>query len=234
MRMADNDEGPLFLADGTETEVVQADSAGLPMKFILHTDSLALTFERGVGIVEARMPGPNGGTQIAKIAAARLGDSKTAERVATPSASAAPALPQPPTPEKSARNLIENVTVITEENPQLDVQTVAVRDGQKLTMSVTNTSDKLLPFHFSSGQTYDFAVIDSATGQEIWRWSRTMFFTQVTRSEAIEAKKSWKFEVHWNRRDNDLNPVPAGTYQVVGIVATDRPIESDPVDFEIK
>src|SRR5207247_8383439 len=36
LRMADNEEGPLFLADGTQVEVLQADDSGLPVKFVLH------------------------------------------------------------------------------------------------------------------------------------------------------------------------------------------------------
>src|SRR5262245_6192830 len=35
MRMADNDEGPLFLADGSQVEVLQTDESSLPVKFIL-------------------------------------------------------------------------------------------------------------------------------------------------------------------------------------------------------
>src|SRR5215831_20742070 len=38
MRMVDNDEGPLFLADGARVEVLQAEDSGLPVKFILHGD----------------------------------------------------------------------------------------------------------------------------------------------------------------------------------------------------
>ena len=102
-------------------------------------------------------------------------------------------------------------------------------------MSVRNVSDKLLPFSFDSGQQYDFAIIDPATGQEVWRWSRHMFFvTKVKRSEAIPPNGQWKYEVVWNHRDNDLNPVPPGTYQVVGFVATNPAIESEPITIEIK
>src|SRR5262245_18227988 len=35
MRMVENEEGPLFLADGAKVEVLQADESGLPVKFIL-------------------------------------------------------------------------------------------------------------------------------------------------------------------------------------------------------
>src|SRR5262245_14788344 len=43
MRVVDNDEGPLFLADGTRAEVIQADDSGLPVKFILYGDFVDLT-----------------------------------------------------------------------------------------------------------------------------------------------------------------------------------------------
>src|SRR6185295_4440211 len=46
MRMADNEEGPLFLADGTRVEVLQSDSSGLPVKFVLRGDLVDLTFQR--------------------------------------------------------------------------------------------------------------------------------------------------------------------------------------------
>ena len=233
LRMVEEEEGPLFLADGTTTEVLKTDSAGLPTTFTLHMGTIVLTFERGVGITEARMPGPNG-VQIAKIAAARIGELPVAAPSAPRDSSAVPALPEPKAPDARARELIENVTAITDENPRIEIQTASASGGQKLTLSVTNTSDKLLPFHFNTGQNYDFVVIDPQTGQEIWRWSRRMFYTAVIRSEAIGANKSWKFEVVWNHRDNDLNVVPPGAYELIGIVSAEPPIESEPIPIEVK
>lgn len=229
MKLVDNDESPLFLADGASAEVLQADQSGLPIKFALHMDLMDLTFQRGMGIVEARIHGPNG-VQIAKLSGVHVGEKRAAEAAAQ----GAPALPQPKTPEQKTKQLVENVTTISEDNPVLDVETAVVPEGHKFVLTVLNMSDKLLPFNFRSGQTYDFAVLDAASGQEIWRWSRRMFFTQVIRQEAIRPNKNWKFEVIWNHRDNDLNPVTPGQYKVVGIVATQPPIESSPVAFEIK
>ena len=37
------------------TEVIESDASGAPQKFILRMDKMALTFQRGVGIVEAKM-----------------------------------------------------------------------------------------------------------------------------------------------------------------------------------
>ena len=50
----------------------------------------------------------------------------------------------------------------------------------------------------------------------------------------VTLHKNWTFEATWNNRDNDLNPVEPGKYAVVGIVATQPPIESNSVTFEIK
>jgi hypothetical protein len=122
----------------------------------------------------------------------------------------------------------------SDETIALDVQVSDVPGGTKFLFTVINSTDKLVPFHFRSGQTYDFAIVDTSTGQEVWRWSRRMFFTQVIRQEALRPNRNWTFEVTWNRRDNDLNVVAPGKFKVIGSLATQPPMESDPVAFEIK
>ena len=235
MRMLDNEEGPLFLADGASAEVLQADDAGLPLKFVLRMDLFDLTFQRGVGVIEARI---HGGTavQIAKLSAVHLGGpapNAAAQQPTVQTPGARP--PEPPkAPEPQPRRAADNVAKISEDNPALDIQALEVTGGHKFVLNVFNISDKLLPFDFRSGQTYDFAVIDTLTGQEVWRWSRRMFFTQVLRKEAIRPNKNWTFEVTWNHRDNDLNVVEPGKYAVVGILSTQPQIESDSVTFDIK
>jgi hypothetical protein len=229
MRMADNEEGPLFLADGATAEVLEADDSGLPLKFILRMDLMDLTFQRGMGIIEARMQMGNS-VQIAKLTGVHLGDRKAAEAAAQ----GAPDLPQPQTPGERTKSLVDNVAAVTDENPALDVRATAVSGGHRFVFTVINTSEKLLPFSFSDGQTYDFAVIDSASGQEIWRWSQRMFFSQVLRQEAIRPSRNWVFEETWNHRDNDLEPVPPGNYKVVGYLATQPPLQSEAFEFEVK
>ena len=197
-------------------------------------DLFDLTFQRGVGVIEARIHGGNT-VQIAKLSAVHLGGPQQTTQASQPSVvnpNAAP--PPPPKPLEQKPKQVDNVAKISDDNPALDVQVVEVPGGHKFVLNVFNTSDKLLPFAFTSGQTYDFAIVDTLTGQEVWRWSRRMFFTQVLRKEAIRPSKNWTFEVTWNNRDNDLNPVEPGKYAVVGIVSTQPPIESNSVTFEIK
>jgi len=229
MRMADNEEGPLFLADGTRVEVIQSDDSGLPVKFILHGDLADLTFQRGMGIVEARMHVGNT-VQIAKLNAVNVGERKAIEAVAK----GAPSLPRPTTPQQKTKGLADNVATASDETVVLDVQASAVPGGTKFVLTVINSTEKLVPFSFKTGQSYDFQVIDSSTGQEVWRWSRRMFFSQVLRQEALRPNRNWTFEVTWNHRDNDLNPVTPGTYQVIGSMTVQPPMESEPVQFVLK
>jgi hypothetical protein len=230
VRMLDNEEGPLFLADGTRVEVLQADDTGLPVKFVLHGDLVDLTFQRGRGIIEARMHGGKD-VQIAKLTYVKTSDRKAVEAAAQ----GAPALPPPKPPEPSKpREQVQNVAKASEETVALDVQATAVAGGTKFLLTVVNATDKLIPFSFTSGQTYDFAVQDAATGQEIWRWSRRMFFTQVMRQEALRPNRNWTFEVTWNHRDNELNVVAPGKYRLVGSLVTRPSMESPPTTFEIQ
>jgi len=228
VRMLDNEEGPLFLADGTRVEVLQADDSGLPSKFVLHGDLADLTFQRGQGIIEARIHAGKD-VQIAK-----LTNLHTSERKAIEAANQnAPAVPQPKPPQPNKpKTEVENVAKASEETVALDVQASDVPGGTKFLLTVINTTDKFIPFSFNSGQTYDFSVLD-ADGQEIWRWSRRMFFTNVMRQEAIRPNKNWTFEVTWNHRDNDLNVVGAGKYKVVGSLVTRPPMQSPSVNFEL-
>jgi hypothetical protein len=228
MRMADNEEGPLFLADGTRAEVLQADESGLPVKFVLHGDLVDLTFQRGQGIIEARMHAGKE-VQIAKLTAVHTGERKAAEAAAQ----GAPTLPQPTTPAQKTKTLADNVVKPSDETVALDVQVSSVPGGTRFILTIINSTDKLVPFSFKTAQTYDFAVVDASTGQEVWRWSRRMFFSQVIRSEALRPNRNWTFEVTWNRRDNDLNPVTPGKYQVIGSVAVQPAMESEPVTFDV-
>jgi lipoprotein-anchoring transpeptidase ErfK/SrfK len=232
VRIADNREDPLFLADGAKVDVLQADPSGLPQKFLLKMDLMDLTFQRGMGIIEARLHAGKD-VQIVKLASVHTGEHQ-AEQAA---AQGAPALPQPnapATPEQKVKSLADNVVKPSEANPALDVQVSSESGGTKFVLTVVNTSEKLLPFNFKSSQTYDFEVLDASTGQEVWRWSRRMFFSQVIRQEAIRGTRNWVFEVTWNHRDNDLNVVPPGQYKVIGILAAEPSMESDPVSFEVR
>jgi hypothetical protein len=140
----------------------------------------------------------------------------------------------PPRPITETTRRVETVTTVNETNPRLNAGAIPSPEGHKLVLIVTNVSDKLLPFRFPSGQDYDFIIEDSATGREVWRWSKGQFFTQVVRSEGLRANAKWTYEVVWNHRDNDGNPVPPGEYHLVGVVASQPPIRSARTIFDVQ
>src|SRR5438093_8547535 len=117
MKMGNNEETPLFLADGAKAEVIQADESGLPQKFILKMDLMDLTFQRGLGIVEARLHAGSG-VQIAKLTSVHVGERQAAQGAAQ----GAPALPepaQPATPAPKSKTLPDHLAKVAEANPAL-------------------------------------------------------------------------------------------------------------------
>jgi len=231
IRKQRTNEGPLFLNDGAVTEVVESDASGAPQKFVLKMDKMALTFQRGVGIVEARMDRP-GGVVTAKLtgAGSSAGKNATSAPVAVPTTKDPIVIPPPV--ETTRRE--SPVSTVTSQNPRIEVVVTPSPGGYQIVMVVLNTSDKLLPFRFNSGQTYDFIVQDEATSREVWRWSHDNFFTQVQRTDSIRASGRWQFEVTWNRKDNDDKVVPPGRYRVVGIVTSLPRVQAAPVDFDLR
>ena len=228
IRVSAGEEAPLFPGDSQSTEILQTDTAGIPQKFALKTGSTTLVFQRGVGIVEARLQAADG-VHIAKLQSSKFGRSNAAPPpvvrpdTATASTAAAPASRPIPT-----------VAPVTAENPRLVLSTEAVPGGIKMDMLVVNASDRLLPFKFNSSQNYDFVITDIATGQEVWRWSRGTVFAQVIRSDSIRGNSKWTYSEVWNRRDNDKNPVSPGRYRLVGILTSQPPIQSEPVMVDIQ
>jgi len=229
IRVSGDLESPLFPGDSESTEVLQSDTNGIPVKFALHTGSTTLVFQRGVGIVEARLQAGDG-VHIVKLQSSKFGRSNPATPRVVSGGTAAPA----PAPAAPAGRAIPTVAPVTAENPRLVVSTEPVPGGLKLEMLVVNVSDKLLPFKFSSSQNYDFVITDTATGQEVWRWSHGTMFAQMVRSDSIRASSKWTYSEVWNRRDNDKNPVPPGRYRLVGILASQPPIQSEPVTIDVQ
>jgi hypothetical protein len=125
------------------------------------------------------------------------------------------------------------VATVTSQNPRVDVGIVPSPEGYRFVMVVTNVADKLLPFQFRSSQTYDF-VIHDASNKEIWRWSNGNFFSQLMRSDSIRAGGKWQFEVVWNRKDNDDNPVPPGQYRLTGMITSLPAVQAVPVALDLQ
>ena len=78
--------------------------------------------------------------------------------------------------------------------PSLQVQTSG--DTVRFSLQVTNASSTAIPLEFSSGQSFDFAVVRD--GREVWRWSADQMFTQALRNETIAPGATRSYTALWN------------------------------------
>lgn len=84
---------------------------------------------------------------------------------------------------------IDKFKVKAEIKPSFEVNS----SGLIMKVSITNVSDKSIVFNHSSGQKYDFTLLDSS-GKELYRWSDGKFFTMMLTSTTIEAGKTVEFK----------------------------------------
>jgi hypothetical protein len=89
----------------------------------------------------------------------------------------------------------------------------------QFTLQLSNTGTTPIPLEFTSGQSYDFAVLQGS--RELWRWSADQMFTQALRSETLAPGATRTYEATWSP--------PAGTrgeFTAAGILtATNRRVE---------
>jgi hypothetical protein len=110
----------------------------------------------------------------------------------------------------------------------LDVQ---VGPAVGLTFAVTNHAARKLEILFPSGQTHDFAVLDS-TGREVWRWSEGRMFTQSLQNRILDSSASLSWRASW--QSDGGRTLPPGRYTAVAsLLSQNRPLEQR-VAFEVR
>jgi hypothetical protein len=220
-------QADLFPSLGATAEVLETDENGLPIRAMFRFGSMVLTLERGIGITQAGFRVAEG-LRVASLIAARV--SGDVLGVMDSSRAAPSAGPEP----LDVAEPIGETTTPEEVAPELTVEVIPERDFHRFILTLRNPSQQLMPFDFTSSQSFDFVVVDPSHGQEIWRWSLRRFFSEVLRSEAVRAGGDWTFEGEWTYRDNALNEVEPGIYEVYGILAAENPVESESVRFEVE
>ena len=84
---------------------------------------------------------------------------------------------------------------------------VRKNDGNiRFALRVVNTGKKRVEITFPSGQTYDFAVLDS-TGRELWRWGSDRMFTQALHNKLLGSGEALDYEESLTSA-----PLPPGRY----------------------
>ena len=78
--------------------------------------------------------------------------------------------------------------------PSLQVNTSG--NAVHFTLQISNTGSTPVPLEFTSGQSFDFAVLQA--GREVWRWSADQMFTQALRSETLAPGATRSYEATWS------------------------------------
>jgi hypothetical protein len=123
-------------------------------------------------------------------------------------------------PERARPKTVEGPPILS----QLDVK---IRDGIEFAFRVTNNEPRKIELLFPSGQTHDFAVVDSL-GRTVWRWSDGRMFTQAYQNKFLASGDSFTIEGAWRAE------VPPGKYVAVASLKSDnKPVEQR-VSFEVR
>lgn len=126
-----------------------------------------------------------------------------------------------------ARSVEPERRKVAEGAPVVAVLDVRIRDGIEFAFRVTNNTARKLELLFPSGQTHDFAVVDSL-GREVWRWSEGRMFTQALTNRLIAPRDSLSWKAAWRVE------VPPGRYvAVASLLSENTPLE-ERVEFEVK
>jgi Intracellular proteinase inhibitor len=82
----------------------------------------------------------------------------------------------------------------------------------ELTLELVNRSQRPITLGFRTAQRYDL-LIQSAQGQEVWRWSADRMFAQMLGEEVL-APNGGKLTYHVAVREK----IPPGSYTVIGVI----------------
>lgn len=101
----------------------------------------------------------------------------------------------------------------------LQVQTTA--EAVQFVLQVTNAGTTPVELTFSSGQQYDFAVLQD--GREVWRWSADRSFTMAMRSEVLGAGETRTYAERWSPPAGMRGPLTAvGRLTAQGLAVEQR------------
>lgn len=144
----------------------------------------------------------------------------------------APDIPAIPTPPAQAIGQTEAMG----EHPELGLrliltpETTTVRTaGEELRvrLEVQNLSQATQSLQFRSGQTFDLALRD-AMGHEMARWSDGRFFTQALQRITLRPGETLVNHLLLALPPQHT-PLPTGTYQIIGELATTPPLATEPM-----
>jgi hypothetical protein len=105
--------------------------------------------------------------------------------------------------------------------PRTLASSLDVDVGQEVAFAfhLTNGQPKSVELNFPSGQTHDFAVIDTV-GREIWRWSRDRVFTQAMQNYVLGRDETLSYSTRWEPGEHHGDFIA-----VVTLLSANHPLE---------
>ncbi len=134
--------------------------------------------------------------------------------------------------EKSKRGLIvpdifKEIEVIL----KTDKTSYRAKEEIPFRLIVTNKGDKAFTYTFPSAQLYDFVV--KRNGKEVWCWSKDKVFAMMLINLTLEPKQSVTYTEKWDKRNKKGSFVPAGDYELMGIIKTEPQIISNSIVIRV-
>ena len=96
---------------------------------------------------------------------------------------------------------------------QTDKSSYRAGEPIELLLKLNNRSARDTTLQFSSGQRYDFQIVNES-GETAWTWSADRSFIQALSSEQLGADAALEY------REQIATPLPPGTYTVIGSITT--------------
>lgn len=96
----------------------------------------------------------------------------------------------------------------------------------EVSLHVTNAGEAPVVFTFPSAQRHDFRIL-AESGEEVWRWSADLMFTQALVTDTLQPGETWRLEGRWEPGDRQ------GRFTAVGqLTARDTALEQR-VSFDL-
>lgn len=105
--------------------------------------------------------------------------------------------------------------------PRTLASSLDVKVGQDVDLAfhLTNGQGRSVELNFPSGQTHDFAVVDTL-GREIWRWSRERVFTQAMQNHVLGRDETLSYTTQW-----EPGQLKGDYIAVVTLLSANHPVE---------
>lgn len=147
------------------------------------------------------------------LAACNGDDSDDGDSLATPTPEPTPTVAPSPPPEicpETDGEAVQSLIAILE----LDKLSYDQGEPVEMTLRLVNCASRPITRIFPNAQRYDFAA-KTPDGDEVWRWSSGMTFTEVQGKETYQPSEQLTFVEVWDQLDNEGQPVEPGQYELM-------------------